>query len=132
MSIFLARKEIIGAAIINPIINPKLGLKNVEGPPENPAKIGRPIIPSRKYTKQVKNASKGVSNKPAIKTKNVCKLIGTGLIGKDKNAPTAIRAANRAILVIDLVSSFVFVLVLIIIPPKYINILSNELNKKEL
>ena len=132
MSIFLARKEIIGAAIIKPIINPKLGLKTDEGPPEKPAKIGSPIMPSKKYTKQVKKDSKGLSNKPAINTKNVCKLIGTGPIGIDINAPTAISAANRAILVIDLVSSFVFVLVLIIIPPKDINILSNELNKKEL
>ncbi|WP_019132855.1 hypothetical protein [Peptoniphilus obesi] len=52
-----------------------------------------------------------------MKTKNVCKLIGTGPIGSDKKAPIAISAASNAILVSDLVSSFVFESVLIVIPP---------------
>lgn len=117
MSILLDKTEIIGAISMKPSIKPKLGAKNECGPPEPPAKIGSPITPSKKYTKQVKNASAGVSSKPAMKTKNVCKLIGTGPIGSDKKAPIAIRAASNAILVSDLVSSLIFESVLIVIPP---------------
>lgn len=92
---------------MNPIKNPKLGLKICWGPPEKFANILIPIRPNNTYNPWDMHPSLGPKRSPDSKVNMLCRVIETSPMGMLKKAPIAVNDVNKDTITISLIDKFI-------------------------